>query len=202
MRNFLLLLAIIPTMLFAQKQEVKDQFLLYTESEYYTIDGDNIVVSKVIDNLPGTKDEIYVKVKSFFTRTYKVANSVLQMDDKGSGVIIGKGYFKNAYVFTKNLIVRCTFSTYHVLRVDIKDGRIRVICNASIWDYVWDQGGQNYKLEEKPILAYAPFTDKRFIDKGNQMEGTIALVDLMHSTIDALEKSIKSGGLAVEKDEW
>lgn len=202
MKKVLLLLAIMPTLLFAQKREVIERFEEYTANGDYTIDGNNIVVSRVIDNIPGTKEDIYIKVISFFTRIYKDANSVLQTDDKDAGVIIGKGYFKDLYVFKKNMIVVCTFSTYHVLRVDIKDGRVRVICNASDWDYVWDKGGSHYKLEEKPILAYAPFTDRRFIDKGNQMEGTIALIDVMHNTIDALEKSMKSGGLAVETDEW
>jgi len=201
MNRSLLLVALIllPTLGFAQKKETKDIFEEYTKSKTYSIDGDNIVVSRVINDVSGAKDDIYIKVKDFFTRNYKDANSVLQTDDKASGVLIGKGYYDNVYVLKALGVVNTVLKTYHILRVDIKDGRIRVICSADTWEEYRGNG----KLDEKVrIIDYAPITDKRFFDKGKQMDAFVNLIDRMQNTIDNLEETVKKGSLSVESEDW
>lgn len=195
----ILLLALTPVLLFAQKKEVKQKFADYTEKGVYKIDGNNVVVSVVIDDVPGTKDDIYIKVKNFFARTYRDANSVLQTDDKESGTLIGKGYFKQVYTWKILGVTTLYLNCYHILRVDIKDGRIRAICTVDQWE---KYDGKDNKDETVNIVNYAPITDKRFFDKGRQMEAFVDLVDMMHHTIDELEKIVKVGGVAVESEDW
>lgn len=48
------LLFFTPALLFSQKKEVKDKFEEYTENNVYSIDGNNIVVSRVIGDLQGS----------------------------------------------------------------------------------------------------------------------------------------------------
>lgn len=184
----------------SQSKDLMRKFESYQSG--YTIDENNIIVSDIIDNIPATKDEIYIKVKNFFTRTYKDANAVLQTDDKESGVIIGKGRFGDLRVWTDAFGVKSTLSAYHILRVDIKDGRIRVICSANEWFLYRRSGTGNISSDEGYIIDYAPFNDKRFVDKGKQTEAFINLVDRMHMTLDALEKSIKEGVLKQENEDW
>lgn len=194
-----LLLVITPLLASAQKKEVKQKFAEYTEKGYYKIDGNNVVVSVVLDDVPGTKDEIYIKVKNFFTRTYKDANSVLQTDDKEAGTLIGKGYFKHVFAWRMLGVLNSYLNSYHILRVDIKDGKVRAICTADQWE---EYNGEGRLDETVNIVDYAPVTDRRFYDKGKQMEAFVNLVDLMHGTIDQLEKIIKVGGVAVESEDW
>ncbi|WP_165026067.1 MULTISPECIES: DUF4468 domain-containing protein [unclassified Dysgonomonas] len=184
----------------SQSKELMEKF--ESDKSMYTIDGKNIVVSKVIDNVPGTKDEIYIKTKNFFARNYKDANSVLQTDDKESGVIIGKGSFPELKEWTDLFGTKSLLSAYHILRVDIKDGRIRVICSADEWFLYKVTGKGARSSDEGYIIDYAPFTNKRFVDKGKQTEAFINLVGSMNATIDSLEKSIKDGALKQETDEW
>lgn len=200
MKKVLILLFVFaPVLLSAQKKEIKEKYKQYTESNYYKIDGANIVVSAVIDGVIGTKEDIYIKVKNYFTRAYGSANAVIQTDDKEQGVIIGKGIYSDLYVFKPLGVLNMYLGASHILRVDIKEGRIRVICSADTWN---DYDNKRVLFRTLNIVDYAPITDKRFFDKGKQTIAFINLVENMHSTIDELEKSIKEGSLAVENEDW
>lgn len=194
-----ILLLIFPLFLSAQKQNIKDKFQDYTKDNVYSIDGNNIVVSRIIEGVSGSKDDIYIKVKDFFTRNYQDAKSVLQTDDKSAGVLIGKGYYRDVYVLKALGIRNTVLNCYHIFRVDIKDNRVRVICSADTWE---EYDGKGQDKREVLIKDYAPITDKRFFDKGKQMEAFVNLIERMQSTIDILEKTVKGGSLSIESENW
>jgi hypothetical protein len=197
------LIILFPIICTGQNKEKMDMLQNWMTSEYFKIDGDNIVVSQVINDIQGTKDEIYVKVKSFFARAYNNANSVIQTDDKESGTIIGKGFFKNFYSCGWMGIGKIFWDSYHVLRVDMKDNRIRVICSANKIEYrIWDGLNNKETPNSYEIVGYAPITDKRKFDKGKQTDAFIALVERMNDTISLLEKSVKEGIVSGENENW
>jgi len=191
----LLLFAVllIPIFCFGQKQNKDDIIKNWLDTGYFKIDDDNIVVSKVINDVQGTKDEIYVRIENFFTRTYNDANSVIQTDNKQSGTIIGKGLFMLNYM---------TYSCFHVLRVDIKENKVRIICSADVMNthsiHYPSSSADDYK-----IVDYYPITNKgKFIPKSSQAEAFIRLIKIMHTTIDTVEKTIKEGAIKGENDNW
>lgn len=188
-----------PILLCAQKQETKDRFAEYTQNGYYKAEGNNVVVSRVLENLHGDKNSLYIAAKNYFIRNYNSANDVLQTDDKQSGVIIGKGLYKDVYLGRTLGVVSTIVNAYHILRIDIKDGRLRVICSVDQIEVTNGNGGDFKRIN---VLDYAPFTDKRYFDKGRQMDAFMALVDRMTQSIDQLEESIRSGGVAGEGDDW
>lgn len=47
-------------------------------------------LTSTFENLNGTKDELFIKANSWATSTFKDAKSVIDFNDKESGVIIGK----------------------------------------------------------------------------------------------------------------
>jgi hypothetical protein len=195
---------LIPCVCFGNEKDdkLKEEIKKYQDSGYFKIDGENIVVSEVIQDVEGSKDEIYIKVKNYLARAYNNAQAVIQTDDKESGTIICKGYFSKVYQYTANLIVPVSYSSYHILRIDIKDGRVRVICSANTWIVEW-HANNNYMKEEPLIVNCPPYTDKKIYNKRDKtMEAFIALLDEMHETISALEKSIKDGSLKVENEDW
>lgn len=186
---------------FTQSKEQLQKLKNYEESGYFAIDNGNIVVSKVIDSIGADKNEIYLRVKNYFTRAYGDANSVIQTDEKASGLIIGKGLYGNVYTHDYGLSGSIKYNAYHILRVDIKDGRVRIICSVSSMEA---KGDISYKYD---IVAYSPFTDKRIFgayvyNKKHQVDAFFNLVEKMHTSIDSIEKSLKEGMLKSENEDW
>src|SRR5665647_1743863 len=82
MKNLILItLLLIPCFSFAQEVQLpinpKTQKIEYTD------------LVKVDSTL--TSDELYTRARSWFATAFKSANNVIQMEDKSSGIIIGKG---------------------------------------------------------------------------------------------------------------
>lgn len=200
MKKILLLICVIfcYTNASSQSKELKQEYERLLSSGAFTIENDEIIVSRVIEGLRGDKNSNYIKVKNFFARKYIDANSVIQVDDKESGVIIGKGYYKDLKSWVYMMTAYVSFNAYHTVRVDIKDDRVRVICNASDYDYN-PQGGACKSVN---IIDYAPVTDKRFIDKGKQTEAFLNLITRMNNTIDEIENSLKTGIVSTENSDW
>jgi hypothetical protein len=199
-KAFILIMLIVSSIaLFAEKKE--DIFKKYTDEKYYEVNNGEIVVSKILEGVPGTKDEIYNRIKSFFVRTYKDGKSVIQVDDKEAGVLIGKGqYFKIVAFSLGGGIVNAD----HILRVDIKDGRIRVVCSISTMTNLFFIPGHENIEYEYHVVDYAPFTNKRSSStKSVQLSALIKCIELMHYSIDNLEKAVKVGLIKGEnRTDW
>jgi len=228
MKKLLLLsLLLIPIFCFGQKHKKEDILKIqkdtienWMNTEYFKIDSSNIVVSKIINDIQGTKDELYIRVKNFFTRYYNDANSIIQTDDKESGTIIGKGFNKISYFgFSRTTFADISspfmgtvnFNYYHILRVDIKDNRIRIICSVNEMEEDIKKHYFNTKQEVNSsdsyrIADYPPFTNKRDdnIDKSEETLTSVftELIEKMHITIDTVEKTIKEGAIKGENDDW
>jgi hypothetical protein len=105
-------------------------------------ENNNLVFTKIIDSLQLSKDEIYNRAWSFFVYHYMDAKSVIQQQDKQAGIIIGKGIFNEFHVYTKTNAIGMgiglktfdTYSAYHILRIDIKEGRIRIILSIDSYE--------------------------------------------------------------------
>lgn len=208
MKNFkiaLIALALLcPLVTQAQSKEIKEKFRYYTENEIYKANNGNIVITSVIDNVPGSKEDIYISVKNFFARNYNDGNSVVQTEDKEEGIVIGKGIYPKFWKCSYMGLQSIEWSAFHILRVDIKEGKIRVMCSVSDMDYTM-AGNAMTKTNEKysyQILDYAPFYDKRQIDKGKQTEAVVHLIERMQSSINRVEKAVKSGVLEGENESW
>ena len=188
---------------YSQSKKLIEQFELYSSTKQFELDDKNIVVSKVIEKVDGNKDDIYIKVKSFFSFNYNDANSVIQTDDKESGVLIAKGSFPKLKVWTDLVGSTNVLSAYHILRVDIKDSRVRVICSVDQWEAI--ATGSKYKnadVKKGHIVNYAPFTKEKFVDKGKQTEAFLIMIDNMHRIIANLEKSLFEGNVKKENEDW
>lgn len=107
-----------------------------------SIDENNdLVFVKIIDNLNMSKDDIYKRAFSYFVYKYKDAKSVIQQQDKEAGIIIGKGYFGDFHCSVEkykmmgvDLITYDYYNANHLLRIDIKDNRARLILTISNYE--------------------------------------------------------------------
>lgn len=200
MKKLLLIIAAILSITLAHAQSYSEKFEQYTKEQKYIVDEGNLVVSRIVEGIPGSKDDIYTTIKTYFARAYNDSKSVIQTDDKEKGVIIGKGLYGNLASFSLGV---WTLKAYHIIRVDIKEGRARIICSASTIipnssAHIGDEG-------EYRIVEYAPFTNDRayWTTKSAQLKGVVNLIDRMIGSVDSLEKALKEGGvLKTEDEDW
>ena len=198
MKRLVLLLFMCPFLQgLAQDEKV---FEKYTAEKRYTIDGGSVVVSKIVENIEGSKEDIYTRAKSYLARAYNDSKSVIQTDDKESGIIIGKGLYTRLASFN---LGAWTMKAYHILRVDIKEGRARIICSAST--VIPNSSAHLDNEYEYSIINYYPITDKHApsLLKKPQLRAFISLIDEMNKSVLSLEKALKEGGvLDSEKEDW
>jgi hypothetical protein len=115
-------------------------FNSYSQEELPTKDG-IITYSQVIKlDSTFTKDILYANAKRWFVATYKSANDVIQLDDKESGEITGKGVFAIDY-FTRKPFIS------HTVTILVKNGRYKyTITNFSYSD----NQNEKFSLENFP----------------------------------------------------
>jgi len=93
------------------------------------------------------KDELYTRAREWFAKTFRSAQSVLQMDDKDAGKIIGKGAASSSF---KYMIASIDFLLKYTISIAVKDGRYRYeITDIS----VHDQSSLGYHLTLDDIVV-------------------------------------------------
>jgi hypothetical protein len=118
-----------------------------------------------VDTATGTKAELYQKVKLWFANAFKDSKSVIQVDDKDNGQLVGKGNFDVPYKYGVNTSAQCNFT----IRIDTKDNKYRIqIYNIN---YQWVNTGNTAMSIEDLKTAYngryyekiAPTTNQKVI---------------------------------------
>lgn len=83
---------------------------------YDTLSG-KITLTEVVQTEGISKDELYTRAREWYAHTFKNAESVLQMDDKEAGKLIGKGFSHSSKdAFT---------DIWYTISVSVKDGRYK-----------------------------------------------------------------------------
>lgn len=190
----------LPGGLVAQSKSTK-AMLAEIEGKWQLDNSGNVTISKVIE-MPGiSKDELYNRALSYFTYNYHKGDAVIQIDDKGQGLIIGKGIYPDVYSGLSKI-----FSTYHIVRVDVKEERVRVLITMTAYR-VEDDGvveflfGISSSPCEWPMTSRYPFT--------KEDEAKNAMAQLFYksfqcatNTVDMIEKSLKEGNTGNDLDDW
>lgn len=103
----------------------------------YPLDVNNqISLTNVIEVPNKSKDNIFIAAHAWFNASFNDGKSVLQMADKDAGVILAKGFLSGVGHrdgFSKSV----TVSAYVIIRLDIKDERVRLI--TTIQEYEMKQ---------------------------------------------------------------
>jgi hypothetical protein len=216
MRNFILLLLLIPIITKAQEYKLEDK-----------------TVSSVFEVKEKTKAEIYASINKWVSINYNSAKNVVQMNDLESGTIIIKGInevnYNNLMVEILSKVQEYSKNNFnHLIEINIKDNKFRIV--YKITNMVIEDIGLNSLFlncisfdgkNENAILAYNEKIEevlKRgffvnqgyyFVGKGKREqlksltksffeEVSNALVSDIKSTIQSIEKSITE----TKKDNW
>ena len=104
--------------------------------------NNSLTYTQIIDCGEATKEQIYLILNHWFTATFNDANSVIKLNDKDLGCIIGEGYLDdiakhmggmNSYIVNARPIIR----------TDIKDKRIRITYTIQCYEVEKANGGRH-----------------------------------------------------------
>nr|DAU90390.1 MAG TPA: hypothetical protein [Caudoviricetes sp.]DAY97372.1 MAG TPA: hypothetical protein [Caudoviricetes sp.] len=96
----------------------------------FTENDNEWVFVKVFDAENQSKDDIFTKALEVLVSLYKDAKEVIQIKDKESGLIVGKG-FSDSDIRTINWTTICRNRCWHIIKIEIKDNKFRVTVTVS-----------------------------------------------------------------------
>tara|TARA_B110001450_G_C17567071_1_gene459239 strand:+ start:244 stop:849 length:606 start_codon:yes stop_codon:yes gene_type:complete len=187
--TLLLLLSLTVTFGYSQNKKTK-KMLSEIEGKWQIDDNGNVTYTKIIENLDLSKDEIYVRALAYFTYNYGDGTSVVQVQEKDKGLIIGKGLYANAHIGYS--LVTYSFDTWHILRIDIKENRVRILLTLTKYKYTVTGGDTPPNITDVNISDSFPLNPKGYTK--NQFGKAFYKSHLRaQESLLAIEKSIKEG---------
>jgi hypothetical protein len=102
---------------------------------------DDEIFYEVVKNVEGqSKNDLYKKAKLAFVELFKDSKSVIQLDDREGGEIIGKGI---SYFYFKNLMMDVRNTMEFTMSITVKDNKYRI----QIYDISTSSGTQEYSFD-------------------------------------------------------
>jgi hypothetical protein len=128
---------------------------------------------------------------------------VIQTQDKESGLIIGKGLFDNIHSFS-NGFGMVDVSTWHIIRIDLKDGRARVLLTLNEYSEYYNGGSAGSPSNTTTIVGYQyPVNPEG--GRKNAMGKSFYKSHLRAmQTMESVEKALHEGSVSkdVEDEDW
>lgn len=176
-----------------------------------SLDKNNALTYTQVIQAPGkTAAQLYVILNYWYTATFNDANSVIKLNDKEIGCIIGQGYVEGIASHsggTNSYVV----SIRPIIKTDIKEGKVRVTYTVPAYNVVKLAGGgimgalggtvPTKDEQTWPLDQCFPFAAK----DGHKKTSSKALV-MAHAysnvIMDKIEEAVKNGVSGNEGDDW
>lgn len=176
-----------------------------------SLDKNNSLVYTQVIECPGkSADQLYVLLNYWYTNTFNDANSVIKLNDKDLGCIIGQGFVAGIAAHSGGM------NTYFVnikpiIKTDIKDGKVRVTYSITAYDIDKQAGGgflgamngsRGVHVDETWVLEECfPFAEK---DKHKKTSAKALVMAHAYSNVimDKIEEAVKNGVNGNEGDDW
>jgi len=159
-----------------------------------------------------TKEQLYVILNYWFTASFNDANSVIKLNDKELGTIIANGYVADIAVHVGGLnSYRVNISP--VIKVDIKDNKVRVTYSIQAYDIDKNAGGgiMGAMGGNRPTKVYEKWTLDScypFVPKdGHRAKKTSSKALVMthaysNVIMDKIQNAVQNGLSGNEGDDW
>ncbi|WP_181309068.1 DUF4468 domain-containing protein [Rufibacter sp. XAAS-G3-1] len=200
MKKIILLIAValIGTVSYGQSAK---EMLSEIEGKWQLDDNGNVTIVKVIEAPELKKEEIFNRALNYFTYNYISGKSVIQTQDKENGHIVGKGIYDNVHIGVS--IITTHVDAWHILRVDAKDGRARVIVTLTEYEKKIVGGDTPPSYSTMKVAQEYPINPKG-MQKTVMTKAFYKAFKKANNTLDAVEKAIKEGSTSksIENSEW
>ncbi len=183
-----------------QSSEVK-KMLNKIEGQWSLDDNGNVTYQRIVEVPEMKKDDIYNRVLNYFVYNYGSGKSVIQTQDKENGLIVGKGLYKDVHVGIS--LVTTYIDAWHIVRVDIREGRARIILTLTEYDKKVTGGSTPPSYSTLKIEQEYPINEKGFL-KTVMGKAFYKSHQKAIASLDAIEKAIKEGSTSkqLENTEW
>lgn len=190
-----------------------------------TLDKNESLTYQQVIEAPGkTKQQLYVALNYWATATFQDKQAIT-LDDKEAGCIIISSTIPNIVEHT-GTVNAYSVSITPVIRLDIKDGRIRVTFTVQNYDILTDISGGWLSLADPDQRTYGDSKRKRddktnanlydqqweiarhypFVEKDAQKRTCAKALVMTHAysnaIMDKVEEAIKNGIVGNEDDDW
>ncbi|OBQ52897.1 DUF4468 domain-containing protein [Tamlana sp. s12] len=184
----------------AQSRTTK-KMLAEIEGQWSLDDNGNVSYLRIIEVPELSKEKIYTRALSYFIYNYGSGKSVIETKDKELGTIIGKGLYKNIHI--SESLLTTYINCWHVTRVDVKEGRARVILTLTTYDKNISDGlgyTSNSSVNVKQSFPINPKALQRTVMGKTFYKSHLRAI----LTLDSIEKAIKEGNTSksLETDDW
>lgn len=169
----------------------------------------NISMINIIECPGFTKEHIYIQANSWFVNTFNSGKSVIQLNDKEAGTILAKGFLKNI-AEQVGFAISYEVSAYILFRIDIKDGRCRLITTIQEYESV-NRGGvagalsgsiQTSTGTYKPDRVYPFYQGNAGLSKKAGAKAYCACCMYMIAMKNQFDKAINDGIIGSDIEEW
>ena len=194
-------------------------------AESLTLDkNESLTYQQVIPAEGKTKEQLYVALNYWATATFKDHNAIT-LDDKEAGCIIISSTIPNI-VEHMGTLNKYSVSITPVIRLDIKEGRVRVTYTVQNYDILTDISGGWLSPADKEKKTYGDSKRKKddktnamlydeqweiarhypFVEKDAQKRTCAKALVMTHAysnaIIDKVEEALKNGIVGNEDDDW
>ncbi len=179
------------------------------------LDKNNAITwTEVIDCGEATKSQLYVILNYWFTQSFNDANSVIKLNDKELGTIIGQGYIDRVAEHMGGMN-QYKVSIKPVIKADIKDKKVRITYTIQAFEIEKESGGgilgkiNNSKtvtfVSNWPIEKTYPFVEKPEKDyraPKSTSKGLIMAATYSEVLMDKIKAALQEGISGNENDAW
>lgn len=168
----------------------------------YTLDDNgNVTYTKVIEAPGLSKEDIFSRAQNYFTYNYGSGKSVIQTEDKDRGLLVGKGIYVNVHVGVS--LVSVAVDAWHILRIDVKDGRARAVITLTQYDKTIT-GGNTPPVNRTTFISQEYPINPKGDSKTIMMKAFYKSHHAALNTLNKLEKAILEGttSSAIENADW
>lgn len=183
----------------------------------------SLTFQEVIEAPGKNKSQLYIALNYWVTATFKDKQAIT-LNDKDAGCIIISSTIKNI-VEHMGTINKYSVSITPVIRVDIKDGKVRVTYTVQNYDILADKSGgwlsfnddnrtygdskrkqedktnENLYDEEWLITQHYPFVEKD-AQKRTCAKALVMTHAYSNAVLDKITEAVKNGLVGNEDDDW
>ena len=200
MKNLLIFIFSLITLSAFSQSKATETLLKEIEGQYEIDELGYITYSKVIEIDSVSRDELYNRSQNYFVYRYGSGKAVIQTQDKEKGTIVGMGLYPK--VLVAGSLVLFQYDTWHILRIDVKEGKARVVISLTEYGVTSsDTKGSDHSKEA--ITKSYPFNEKGTFK--NQYAKAFYNSHLkVQETFAEVERALKTGvtGGKHEKEDW
>jgi hypothetical protein len=133
----------------------------FSQTNVFPIDANGEIVYSGIVNVDSINSkELYVRAHTWFANTFKSAQSVIQLDDKDAGKIIGKGFIQVVTPFKAGIEGTIGFvgNVYFTLDIQTKDGKYKYV--LSNFSYVHSNTNTEFDFKSSSVVKNGLYQKK------------------------------------------